>query len=59
MATRARFKERKQQRREEAQARAEARAKRTDTQQLQRLVKAGHGHCKEAKRLRREKDNDK
>ena len=42
----------KQQRQKTAQERAEARATRTPQQQLAKLEKEGHAHCKEAKRLR-------
>ncbi|MEM9609962.1 MAG: hypothetical protein AAGA99_21255 [Actinomycetota bacterium] len=35
-----------------ATANREARAERTDAEQLDRLVAAGHGHCAEAVRLR-------
>ncbi len=42
----------RQYRREGAQERDAERGKRTDTQQLARLEKAGHGHCEEAEKLR-------
>ena len=38
-------------RRTEAAARQAARDKRTNEQQLHRLINSGHGHCKEAQRL--------
>ena len=38
-------------RRERAETLAAERATRTDEQQIARLEAAGHGHCKEAKRL--------
>jgi hypothetical protein len=37
---------------EKVAARQELRNQRTDMQQLQLLEKKGHGHCKEAKKLR-------
>ena len=39
-------------RRTEAAERQAARDKRTDEQQLKRLIAAGHAHCREAKRLK-------
>jgi len=39
-------------RQEKATERLEARSKRTDKQQLDLLIQRGHGHCKEAKKLR-------
>lgn len=53
MATRKNFPKRVDKRREDAKIRAESRAKRTNKQQLERLVNSGHGHCKEAQRLER------
>lgn len=53
MATRRNFYTRLDKRRAEAKLRAEARAKRTDAQQLAKLISNGHGHCKEAERLRK------
>jgi hypothetical protein len=41
------------QRRAEAEERQEARDARGDAGQIARLEASGHGHCKEAKRLRR------
>ena len=41
----------RERRQQEAAARQAARDARTDAQQLDRLVKAGHGECKEAERL--------
>ena len=51
MATRKNFPPRVDKRREDARLRAEARGKRTDKQQLERLMKVGHGHCAEAVKL--------
>jgi hypothetical protein len=45
------FPERKKLRREEAEARQAERDKLTAEQQLAKLEKAGHGHCKETDRL--------
>ncbi len=42
----------KKERRERAEERAEARAERGDVRQLTHLIKTGHSHCKEVKRLR-------
>ena len=39
-------------RRREAEERNEARRERGDAGQLARLEREGHGHCREAKRLR-------
>ena len=47
-----RGREARERRRAVADELADARAKRTDFEQLARLVKAGHGQCKEADRLR-------
>lgn len=52
MAKRLNFRERRKQRYEEAAERQEERIKRTPAQQLKKLEDAGHGHCKEADRLR-------
>lgn len=43
----------KQLKREEARERAAARAKRSDAQQLAFLERNGHGHCREARELRK------
>lgn len=43
----------KHERRKAAAQRAEARAKRGDRGQLAKLEREGHGHTKEAKRLRK------
>jgi hypothetical protein len=43
---------RREWRKKEAAERQAERENRTDTEQLAKLVRAGHGHCKEAKRLR-------
>ncbi len=43
---------RRDERKAQAAERQEARDARGDKAQLARLVKKGHGHCKEAKRLR-------
>lgn len=42
----------KKQRQQEAIGRLEARQTRSDAEQLAYLVSRGHGHCKEAVRLR-------
>ena len=46
-------------RREQAEELKSLRDKRSDKQQLSKLISGGHGNCKEAKRLRNsiEKDN--
>ena len=59
MPTRASFPERRKQRREEAEERAAARKKRSDSEQLQHLERAGHGHCREAIRLRENLEKEK
>ena len=46
--------ERREERQREAKERKAEREKRGDVNQLYRLEAAGHGHCKEAKRLRQE-----
>lgn len=43
--------ERKEQRRADAVARQAERDARTPTEQIQRLVNAGHGHCAEVVKL--------
>lgn len=48
---RSNFPTRRDQRRDEANRRAEKRNNRTPEEQLERLRKRGHGHCKEAQRL--------
>lgn len=52
MPSRAKFRERREQRREDAARRQEARDKRGDAGQLQKLEHHGHGEGREAKRLR-------
>lgn len=52
MTTRRNLVDRVKSRQESAIERQEARDKRTDRQQLDLLVKRGHGHCKEAEKLR-------
>ena len=44
---------RRRERREEAQLRQEARDARTDHDQIALLKRGGHGHCREAVRLRK------
>ena len=51
MPTRMNFKPRLKKRREEAVTRQEIRSERTDKQQLDLLIKRGHGNCKEARKL--------
>ena len=51
MPTRKNFKPRLKKRREEAETRQEARSKRSNKQQLDLLIKRGHGNCKEARKL--------
>jgi len=51
MPTRKNFRDRVKKRREEAVARQEARSERSNKQQLNLLIKRGHGDCKEARRL--------
>ena len=51
MPTRKNMRDRLKKRREEAVTRQEIRNERTDKQQLNLLIKRGHGNCKEAKRL--------
>lgn len=46
------MKRRREQRKQEAKERQEARERRSDAQQIKVLERRGHGHCKEAKRLR-------
>lgn len=41
----------RQERRESAEERQAERVKRGDRGQLDRLIKLGHGHCREAQRL--------
>jgi hypothetical protein len=48
---------RRSERQEEAEARQKARNARSDAEQLRLLEEKGHGHCREAQRLR-EKLND-
>lgn len=48
---RANFPHRREQRKREAAARQAERDKRGDKAQLDKLIKLGYGHCKEAKRL--------
>ncbi len=52
------FPNRKEEKRIDAQQRAEIRATRSPKQQLERLEQRGHGHCKEAKRLRESLQGD-
>jgi len=51
MPSRKNFRETREGRQERALERQEERAKRNDVAQLKKLIAAGHGHCKEAKRL--------
>jgi len=57
MAGRANLVDRKKARVDGANTRAEARAKRSDKAQLDLLVERGHGHCKEANKLRSKLDD--
>lgn len=52
MATRAKFRERKNQRRQEAKERQTKRDKLGDKGQLDKLIKMGYSECREAKRLK-------
>ncbi len=52
-------KERREERQREAQERQAAREKLGDAGQLAKLEKAGHGHCKEAERLRKRLQKEK
>lgn len=53
MPTRKQFKERIRERQEQAAEIAAAREKRGDAGQLARLEANGHGHCREAEKLRK------
>lgn len=46
------FRDRRQERQAEAEERRRAREKRGDAGQLSKLERSGHGHCREADRLR-------
>ena len=52
MPTRMKFRERRTSRQELAAEQADERKKRGDAGQLARLEAHGHGHCKEAEKLR-------
>jgi hypothetical protein len=41
-----------------ADARRAARAMRTDLEQIQKLERAGHGHCREIERLRKRMEKE-
>ncbi len=53
MPTRMKFRERRIERQEFAAKSAEEREKRGDSGQLAHLESAGHGHCREADKLRK------